>query len=368
MYDFGPLRMRMLREVESAIERKMSLPGHWYADTDVHRFEQQYIFGATWQPVGSVAKLQQGGDYLTATVAGVPILIVRGDDASFRAFRNMCRHRGHPVADGCGNKKVFSCPFHGWTYRRDGTLLRATRSEREQGFQPEQYPLIRVRLGIWGQLAFVNLQPEGPEFGEEMATLLQVTAEKGFSLSGMTFRKRLEWEQACNWKTFVDNSADCYHCRLVHPNMGTTHYTDPDAYVTDVYDQFVLHISRAREDRPNVVSWLMCQVWPNWAVSAAPGHVARVRWMEPLAAGRMRVVTDFCAPPAVPDEEVEEDARWYHELLYAEDRPVCEGVDRNHAAFSFQEGPVFLASEGIVHDFQKRYRRALAAVPSTPAA
>lgn len=364
MYEPAELRTRMLTDVKSAIERKMSLPGYWYADADVHRFEQDHVIRSSWQPVGSIEKLAEPGDYLTAVVADAPVLIVRGDDGRLRAFLNMCRHRGHPVAEGCGNKKLITCPFHGWTYRRDGTLLRATRADREAGFAAEKYPLRPIRLGVWGPIAFVNMEPAGPDFDVEMATLFRVTEENGFNLANMTYRKRLAWDQAGNWKVFIDNSADCYHCRLVHPGMGKTHKTDPDEYETTSYDTFVLHVSHPREDHPNMPAWMMCAAWPNWAVSAAQGRVARLRWTEPLDANRIRVITDFCAPPSVSDEEVEEDARWYDKLVNTEDRSVCEGVALNHAGRTFTEGPVFLESESVVQDFQKRYQRWLEAMPA----
>jgi phenylpropionate dioxygenase-like ring-hydroxylating dioxygenase large terminal subunit len=53
---------------------------------------------------------------------GIPVLLVRGSDRVLRAFANICRHRGAPVASGCGHARAFSCPYHGWTYGLDGRL------------------------------------------------------------------------------------------------------------------------------------------------------------------------------------------------------------------------------------------------------
>ena len=65
------------------------------------------------------------GDWLTHDYAGMPILLVRRDDGSLGAFLNVCRHRGaRVVAEGCGTRrKDFPCPYHGWTYGLDGSLI-----------------------------------------------------------------------------------------------------------------------------------------------------------------------------------------------------------------------------------------------------
>ncbi|MYZ50423.1 aromatic ring-hydroxylating oxygenase subunit alpha [Propylenella binzhouense] len=355
MRDPGLMRTRLLDELDSAIERNMSFPGTWYADPDIARFEAEQIIRRSWQPIGAVDGLRKPGDYLTTVFMNVPLLVVRGAEG-IRAFVNICRHRGHPVASGCGTKKLFTCVYHAWTYGTDGALVRAPRAELEPWFDPSRYGLLPVRLATWGPMAFVNFDADAPAFEDEYSELMAVTEANGFGLSSMTFRKRVSWEQSCNWKTFMDNTADCYHCRTVHPGMGETHKTDPDQYVTRSYGNFAFHLSDARDDRPNVLPWMSCAVFPNWTITAAGGQIARVRVVEPVTASQIRVTTDFCAYPEVPEEDLEEDARWYHDLVYGEDRPVCESVAIGIASGLFAEGPIFLRSEEIMQDFQKKYR------------
>lgn len=359
MYDARKLRDRMLAEVDSAIQRNRSFPGYWYGDPDISRFEQEYVIRRNWQPIGPVNGLAKTGDYLTATVANVPIVVIRDKDGALRGYINMCRHRGHPVAKDSGNCSVFVCRYHGWTYRQDGSLLKAPRSEQEPEFDPAKFGLLPIRIGVWGELGFANLYNAGPAFADELATLIRTAEDNQIGLSKMTYRKTLVWEQSCNWKTFMDNTADCYHCRLVHPNMGTTHKTDPDDYVTKSYDTFAFHISYSRENQANMPSWMACGVWPNWTLQAMQGRISNVRVLEIIDANRIRVRTDFFAPPSIAENEVDEAAHWYHELVYGEDRIVCEGVARNIVGGRFEEGPIFLASEKVMQDFQMRYRRQL---------
>src|SRR5262249_33923496 len=85
--------------------------------------ERQLFFHDGPINVGLSALLPEPGDWLTHDWAGVPILLVRRLDGSLGAFLNVCRHRGARVADGCGNAKDFPCPYHGWTYAHDGSLI-----------------------------------------------------------------------------------------------------------------------------------------------------------------------------------------------------------------------------------------------------
>jgi phenylpropionate dioxygenase-like ring-hydroxylating dioxygenase large terminal subunit len=157
----------------------------------------------------------------------------------------------------------------------------------------------------------------------------------------------------------MDNTADCYHCRLVHPNMGKTHKTDPDDYVTRSYENFAFHISHGRRNQANMASWMACGAFPNWTLQAMQGQISNVRVLEVLEANRIRVKTDFFAPVGTPPAEIDDAARWYYDLVHGEDKVACEQVALNIMGGRFEEGPVFIGSEQIMQDFQKKYLRHL---------
>ncbi len=81
------------------------------------------IFGVAWLFVGHESQVPEPGDFVTADLAGQPILMVRGKDGAVRVLFNRCAHRGTQlcVADR-GATRSFVCPYHGWTYDLDGTL------------------------------------------------------------------------------------------------------------------------------------------------------------------------------------------------------------------------------------------------------
>src|SRR5688572_3954878 len=93
-----------------------------YTDPERLRQEQDVLFRRHPLLMGFASEWAKPGDYRTDDFAGVPILIVRDRDNVLRAFLNVCRHRGAKVVDGCGSARVFSCPYHAWTYELNGKI------------------------------------------------------------------------------------------------------------------------------------------------------------------------------------------------------------------------------------------------------
>ena len=93
--------------------------------TDPVRFQRELecLFRGYPMCIAYSGELPEPGDYKTAEIAGMPIIVVRGADGRIRAFRNACLHRGAPLLDDRGSGlKRFSCPFHGWAYDNEGAL------------------------------------------------------------------------------------------------------------------------------------------------------------------------------------------------------------------------------------------------------
>ena len=140
------------------LERGLTLPASWYSDPEVLRLEQERIFRRTLavrraRPRSSPSPARSS----PARPGDVPVVVVaRHDEGDLRGFVNVCRHRGHEVAEGCGRRETLQCPYHAWTYGLDGSLRAAPRSEREPGFDRADWSLRPVRVETWGPLVFVN--------------------------------------------------------------------------------------------------------------------------------------------------------------------------------------------------------------------
>ncbi|MBW3592715.1 MAG: Rieske (2Fe-2S) protein, partial [Actinobacteria bacterium] len=136
-----------------------TLPASWYSDPDVLRREQERIFRRSWQYAGRAEELADPGDYVTCRAGDVPVVVVRDEGGELRAYVNVCRHRGHEVASGAGNRRTLQCPYHAWTYGLDGALLAAPRTAREPGLEKSELSLLPTSVETWGPFLFVHPDP-----------------------------------------------------------------------------------------------------------------------------------------------------------------------------------------------------------------
>jgi len=174
------------------LDEATTIPGSWYTDPRVAELERRTVWSRTWQLVARVDQLQEPGSYVTAVVAGEPIVVVRGADRVLRGFFNVCRHHAAAVctqAEGCVEK--LRCPYHGWTYGLDGAFKSAPEMGRVKGLEPAALGLVPVAVAEWEKFVFVHLDPEPPslrswvgELGERVRPL---------SLEGLRFAERREW-------------------------------------------------------------------------------------------------------------------------------------------------------------------------------
>ena len=109
-------------ESGDSLESAWTIPASWYTEEQVYALELSAVFARSWQVVARVDQLQQPGRYVTAEIAGEPLLIVRGSDNTLRGFFNV----PSPCC-GCNNEAEGSanqlrCPYHGWTYSLEGDL------------------------------------------------------------------------------------------------------------------------------------------------------------------------------------------------------------------------------------------------------
>jgi phenylpropionate dioxygenase-like ring-hydroxylating dioxygenase large terminal subunit len=172
------------------LEQGRTLPAHWYSDPAVFEAEKQRIFHRSWQYVGDIGQVKEPGDFITATIGDLPILVVHDNEGAIRAFANVCRHRGSEVVLECaGNRKTLQCHYHGWTYNLDGSLRNAPRSNEQASFAKENLSLKSFALQAWGPMIFVNPDPVAPPFDKVTAELPAVFERGQVDLGRLRMRR-----------------------------------------------------------------------------------------------------------------------------------------------------------------------------------
>ena len=114
-----------------------------FTDPDIYELEQENIFGRTWQFLAHESELKEPGDYVTRWMVNDPVIVLKNRDGEIKAFLNSCSHRGvHLCTADRGNKKTFTCPYHGWSYNLDGELIGIVAGNKVYGEEMDK--------GDWG--------------------------------------------------------------------------------------------------------------------------------------------------------------------------------------------------------------------------
>jgi choline monooxygenase len=329
-----------------------TLPAAWYRDAAVYERERRELFAREWLVLARADAVAEPGSYVATVLAGYPLVAVRGDDGRLRAFHNVCRHRAGPlVDDGEGSVRgAIVCGYHGWSYRHDGSLLRARDFGDGDGFDPACFGLFSVQVTTWAGLVWVNLDESAPVFEDDLGLFL--TEVGGFPLERFRFCEERFEDVACNWKTYVDNYLEGYHIPLVHPTLMRE--IDVAQYRVDTHDRYCVHSAPARDGARNLGKWLWR--WPNVALNLYETGM-NVERILPFGHDRTRIVYTYFFTDA--DAATIEGTKQVSATTLAEDRAICEAVQRNLDAGVYDTGRLSPKHEGALVHFHDLVREAV---------
>jgi choline monooxygenase len=337
-----------------------TIPAPWYTDERIAKLELSNVFSKTWQPVGRLSQLEKPGDYVTARVAGEPIVAVRGSDGGLRAFYNVCRHHAMTVMnEPCGHAQHMRCPYHGWTYNLEGELRGMTEFEGVAHFERQDNGLVPVRVETWEKYAFVNLDAPAPSLAESLGKLVELTQPLG--LSELQFVERRSYIQDCNWKVYVDNYLDGgYHVPHMHKGLNSvldyTNYTIENAGRTCIQSSPVAVDSKseasAAATRKGDRAYYLWQ-YPNFMLNWYEGYLD-TNIVLPLGPSRCEVIFDFyfgdTSEAAMPYVR---ESMSVSERVQQEDIIICDGVQRGLSSRAYQAGRLSVRREAGEHLFHR---------------
>src|SRR4029079_1983710 len=139
-------------------------------DPDFFEAEKKAFLRASPQLVCHESDIPEPGQWQALDYLGESVIVIRGDDREVRAFSNVCRHRGSQLVDGnSGCEKVLTCPYHAWSYARDGRLVGVPHRQEYPGLQTETLGLFPVAIENWRGFLFIRLEPGMPSVSKIMA-------------------------------------------------------------------------------------------------------------------------------------------------------------------------------------------------------
>jgi choline monooxygenase len=347
--------------LREALSQGRTLPADWYTDPERFEREKECIFAASWNHVGRVEQVANVGDFLTARIGEVPVVIVREESGSLRAYANVCRHRGSElVLQECGNRRTLQCHYHAWTWGLDGTLRAAPHSQEQAGFNKADFPLTPLAVESFGPFIFIN--PVSPSCSFE-ATLGQLPAalrSVGADIDALKFRERREYPVRANWKVVVENFLECYHCAISHP--GFADLIDLDKYQVVPYERCSVQrgplkaSARARRTEELATDGggegIYTYLWPNFMLNVYPGAGnASTNLIVPIDANHCLAVYEFFFSESMPEPEQRAMVDFIDQVQ-REDIIIVESVQRGLRSGYYTQGQLILSRENGIHHFQ----------------
>jgi len=344
-----------------------------YSDPARAKLERERLFRGMPIFMGMSCRLPEPGDYLADEIAGVPVLVVRGRDTKLRAFANICRHRGAPVASGCGKARSFSCPYHGWTYALDGTLVGIPEAASFPGIEKGKHGLLALPVGERHGMIFVCLTP-GQQIDIDVDTHLAGLGDE-FSAYGFERYSYFASEvmtPAINWKFGIDTFLEAYHLPALHrasiAPLIRGNLVAFDAFGDHGRMSLVRFSSSDWEGKPeaewDVLSHMVCvyRVLPNAIIVFQSDHLETWRMLPGAAPDRSNI--EFAL--YVPEPPATDKARGYWKKNYDlaiktvldEDFALGERMQRGFMS-GLQAEVVYGRNEPALIHFHQRLQAAL---------
>jgi phenylpropionate dioxygenase-like ring-hydroxylating dioxygenase large terminal subunit len=335
--------------------------------------ERALFFEDTPLNIGLSALLPRAGNWMTHDYAGLPLLLARRDDGSLAAFLNVCRHRGARIAEGCGDRaRSFSCPYHGWTYGLDGSLISRpeevsfpTVDRTAHGLRElpavEKYGMIWVgtRPGI-----ALDIDRELAGLGDDLASY---NLESYHHYETRTLRREM------NWKLAVDTFCETYHLSYLHHDTISPLFYNNRATFDGFGRNHRLVAARRTIDelrgRPEA-EWdvyahtaIVYVLFPNTVFIFQRDHVESWHIFPGDRPDRCSMYVSLYIPEPVASDSAKRHWDNNFNLLMAtvelQDFPTCEGMQRGFLSGA-QDSIVFGRNEPALQHFHRSVTTALA--------
>lgn len=339
-----------------------------YSNPELFELEYEALFLSRWQFVGHVNDVPDSGDFMTADIGRDNVVVIRGKSGELCAFRNVCRHRASRIFAGSGTcRGVIRCPYHGWTYQFDGSLMAIPQEENFPGVDKSRLSLHAVQLDVFNGLVFVRIKGDGPSVAERFAHASEFIDQYELAdYEKIAAPTTQIWD--VNWKVAWDNFLENYHIPIGHPGLHRL-LKENDEYeaLTSGVDYGVFLIkdkpSRVEEERlyqeklhhadtrlPDALKgkWVQYGFSPNLGIDLYPEMLDMFQ-LIPLAVDKTLVRASFYGHKNPSEEEIE--LRRLNMLINNkvndEDKTLCERVQEGLATHAYEPGPLSLQESGI---------------------
>ena len=339
-----------------------------YLNEELFDLEYEAFFLMRWQFVGHINDVPEVGDFITGDIGRDSVVVLRGKDSQLRAFLNVCRHRASRIFEGTGTcRGVIRCPYHGWTYKLDGSLMAIPQDEHFPDIDRSAYGLHKIQLDVFNGLIFVRVKGDGPGVAEHFAhtaSFFEKYDVANYELCAETTTQI--WE--VNWKVAWDNYLENYHIPISHPGLhrlvkesdeweelssgvsyGVFFLRDKPSKVEEerlYQEQFHHGHHRVPDDLKG--KWVQFGLTPNLGIDLYPEMLDMFQ-LIPVAPDKTMIRAAYYGhkAPTVEELELRRLNILINDPINEEDRQICLRVQRGLSTHQYEPGPLSQLESGI---------------------
>lgn len=193
------------------------IPADRYTSEAFAKAERERMWPYVWQFAAREEDLPDPGDYAVYENAGRSWLLSRQEDGSVRAFHNVCLHRGRKLKRDTGTADRFTCPFHGFSWNKDGSFAQMPCQWDFSHLDPAAMNLPEAEVDRWSGYIFLREEKGGPSLRDYLAPLPEHFAR--WRHEECTTVIWVAKEVPANWKVTAEAFMEAWHTVITHPQL-----------------------------------------------------------------------------------------------------------------------------------------------------
>ena len=319
------------------------------------------IFLKNWVFAGFAHELNNSGDVIPISIAKNPILLTKNKNGEINAFHNVCSHRCLKLVNESKNvKDIITCPYHAWCYDLDGKLISSphfggTNNHKPDGFHYKDHGLKSIRIKVWHDWIFINLDNKAPSFekyaGPLIKQLKDINLKKIVPVASLNFGTIFS-----NWKFLIENFIEPYHVQFVHKDTTSQPLKDHYTIVEGISYGSGVDLKEENTSGDNLsVSSRYLSLFPNFIIGTYfPGQIG-VYLNNPINPGQTeqkRIIYTTEGHPLTKAQIKKQKNLWWK--VHKEDHEICERLQLGRSSPASKKGGLLSPHwENSVRAFQQ---------------
>ena len=366
------------RNTTSLADSVMEIDVSEYTDAELFQREMELIRDYP-QFVGPSCIVPEAGDYFAFDDTGIPILIVRTEDGSLNALVNICSHRGAPLNECTHGKakkgRMFSCPYHGWSYDLDGKLIGVPFGK--EGFDSIDRDTLGLRkLDVQEKYGMIFVMPN-PNRTFDIDEVLSGIQERvsGFGFEDHYYMGAKKVFTDFSWKLNMDTFHEFYHFEYLHPEtIAQMSYSNVANYKQYGRNHSmsapalsVLELKDVPEEKwdPRENCSFVNFIFPNTVIFVVNDHFQTWR-VYPIAPDRSVVYHSMFLPQEPENDESRQEYEAYFQMIndvaVGEDYTLVDKINRGLRA-GIERKVLVGRNEPGVQNMHRKLHEALGMTP-----